>query len=1414
MKNTLQRFLLLFVFALATFGLSAQPTTLVSYDFDASNQGWATGGTNATFAWGIPQNYQPYFNSASDAFFFTGLDAFYNDQEYSWVQSPAIDLSSAVLPELHFSYYADCQTAASIGGDGAYLQYSTDGSTWTTMNMASYDAQLSVLFGYSPAVDCWAQALAWTPSVSDISMLAGESTVYFRFVFESDANQGTTGPGFGFNNFEIVETALTTSASLSIDAPVSQNCALSNAENVIVTVTNDGQTTYSSFDLTFTVGGGTPVTETVTQTLAPTQSYTYTSIATFDFSTSPVDVTVDFLEGVSSFTTSANATVTHNGLSPIVTFPYLTSNPQSGNHWATTAGIDMYSYPTSFRVHGGSGLTWQGGSDNTTADQAWNQNTDNQVTFTTCMVDATSLPTLELYIPYFQIYSTYGTKYAWFRVLVNGVAVADIDGIMNQNPSGPDNSDWKALRYNLDAYAGTSFELELQAACKFSSDYVDLNTFYLRQRLANDLSVVEIVNPETGCALGSQSVTISIKNYGTMPQSNFDVAYWELSPSTSVVTETYTGTIPSGFTANYTFTTPVLFNSGDVKHLVAATQLVGDEDTYNNEFWKPFITDISNDLSSVYVQDFDLEDPVVTSAGWAIEDANVDGSSWEWFPGSPDGYYGFDFEGAAGNDWLFSNCFNLSASMDYQICFNYATYLSGSTKNLDVYLVDAQSSGATMVSLASYAGFDTNDDFVFDSKTFTPASDGVYYIAFKASGSSTFEAEYIFLNDIAIKQYVSPDFEITDILLQNGAVDACMLPDPIIVDLDISHNGGSTLCAGTEVEVQLYVNGVLFSTESLLLNSDFAQGDVIDYVFTGFDASAPGEYNFQAFVNFGDDPNTSNDDATISITNYGYPQDLAFTGLDAGYCLNASAASLTGTFTSESYAGPYIQSFSATAGTIVDNADGTGTYTPDALGNQTITYTVENGLGCQSTTDLTTYVTDPTIDLGVDVYTTYPVGITLDPNAGGVYTYMWSDGATTGTLNPDYFGVYGVTATEGSCSVSDEIEVFQDQNIDLRAGWGMFSTLIDVSQLADASVVGIFAPHVADLVIVKDGSGNVYWPNPPAPLTPIDNIGNLVNGQGYQYKMTSPATLTISGRPLVPENVTLSLPMNYSMIGFLRQTASSISSELSSILANVVIVKNQDGQVFWPFFNIDMIGNFNPGQGYKIKMAAADDLIYSANSGGAKSAVVFNNQTQHFAQVRASGNNMTIGIDANSLNLNLWDEVAITNAEGTVVGSSVYDGNNMAIVVAGDDNLTSEIEGLVAGEEFGLIVWNQMTNTEYTCTFDVESGNVSYAKDAITVLKNIVFGSENESDAAELYQNTPNPASNSTMIRFFVPADGFVRLAVYNVVGELVEEVMAADVQAGYHDVNLDLNNYAQGTYFYKLISSDFVQTKTMSVEK
>jgi photosystem II stability/assembly factor-like uncharacterized protein len=80
----------------------------------------------------------------------------------------------------------------------------------------------------------------------------------------------------------------------------------------------------------------------------------------------------------------------------------------------------------------------------------------------------------------------------------------------------------------------------------------------------------------------------------------------------------------------------------------------------------------------------------------------------------------------------------------------------------------------------------------------------------------------------------------------------------------------------------------------------------------------------------------------------------------------------------------------------------------------------------------------------------------------------------------------------------------------------------------------------------------------------------------------------------------------------------------------------------------------------------------------------------------------------------------------------------------------------------------------------------------------------------ELLQNFPNPFNPTTAIRFSLPRRSYVRLAVYNTLGQEVTHLINGEVDAGPHEIKFDASNLPSGVYFYRLQAGSFTGTKRL----
>jgi hypothetical protein len=83
-----------------------------------------------------------------------------------------------------------------------------------------------------------------------------------------------------------------------------------------------------------------------------------------------------------------------------------------------------------------------------------------------------------------------------------------------------------------------------------------------------------------------------------------------------------------------------------------------------------------------------------------------------------------------------------------------------------------------------------------------------------------------------------------------------------------------------------------------------------------------------------------------------------------------------------------------------------------------------------------------------------------------------------------------------------------------------------------------------------------------------------------------------------------------------------------------------------------------------------------------------------------------------------------------------------------------------------------------------------------------------------LEQNHPNPFNPSTNIKYSIPVDGFVKLAVYNLTGEKVALLVNTQQQAGRYEIDYNAGKLASGVYIYTLETANFRASKKLMLMK
>jgi|GEM_PF-830776 len=306
-------------------------------------------------------------------------------------------------------------------------------------------------------------------------------------------------------------------------------------------------------------------------------------------------------------------------------------------------------------------------------------------------------------------------------------------------------------------------------------------------------------------------------------------------------------------------------------------------------------------------------------------------------------------------------------------------------------------------------------------------------------------------------------------------------------------------------------------------------------------------------------------------------------------------------------------------------------------------------------------------------------------------------------------------------------------------------------------------------------------------------------GKGYWLKFNSSELVNLTGTKVSSE--TLAVSDGWNIIGSISDTipTSSITSTPQGIIASVFYGYNGS------YIPADFI---IPAKGFWVKSAGPGQLILSHAAGAA-----MKNQSAPASEILNSCDKITIR-DAALYQQTLY--LSNRPSEGIppsyfglppVPPEGAFDarfesGQLLETYQAGQ---AARIPISLTGASFPVtVIWQMRSDAGI---LKLEAGGAEIAlnasgsvqiEDKNSLMAIIVEASAEIPREFTLEQNYPNPFNPSTTFRYGLPERSQVRLAVYNLLGQKVQEIVNSTQDAGYHEIQWFPTN-GSGLYYYRL---------------
>ena len=186
---------------------------------------------------------------------------------------------------------------------------------------------------------------------------------------------------------------------------------------------------------------------------------------------------------------------------------------------------------------------------------------------------------------------------------------------------------------------------------------------------------------------------------------------------------------------------------------------------------------------------------------------------------------------------------------------------------------------------------------------------------------------------------------------------------------------------------------------------------------------------------------------------------------------------------------------------------------------------------------------------------------------------------------------------------------------------------------------------------------------------------------------------------------------------------------------------------------------------------------------------------------------------AKTLASNQYHLKTIENIEPSSAGTAIFIYETMFD--------STSIQGSLKGKPVGV----EYIGTDYktvTLSFPLYYMNKDQAKTLIEYILTNKFDEVMPVDeytneipvSYQLDQNYPNPFNPSTRIAYSIPEDGFVKLAVYNMLGEEVAVIVNTTQKTGRYEVKFDASKLSSGVYIYRIEAANFTASKKLMLLK
>jgi len=364
--------------------------------------------------------------------------------------------------------------------------------------------------------------------------------------------------------------------------------------------------------------------------------------------------------------------------------------------------------------------------------------------------------------------------------------------------------------------------------------------------------------------------------------------------------------------------------------------------------------------------------------------------------------------------------------------------------------------------------------------------------------------------------------------------------------------------------------------------------------------------------------------------------------------------------------------------------------------------------------------------------------------------------------------------------------------IPLMKDWSLISSYINPNI---KNLENIFMNY-SSVGIVKNILNQRYIPNQQ------NEIGNWNYSEAYWVNTSSDDTLSITGTQIDPFTNPLYLLRGWTLLPYYLDFNQSCDVVFKNVKNDLLVAKDENGNLYLPFYNFNSIKTIYPGMGLKCFFTKSVTLTYDDTTKiiDIRKPPVFNKNLIG----KRTGN--TAVIIATIIGYNGYN-VAAYNELDQMVGIGTAMNNQAVFTVWGDDENTRSYDGAKEDELLHIKVFKDSDTVLYAfipnnirdVSLDEPYTELRYHQDAVFVITGTIVGVEENFNYDIELNIRPNPASSFINIEYSLKSESNAMISLYSINGEMIEVRNISDAAYGINREHLNISYLTSGIYFIKL---------------